>query len=72
MPLTTILGIKAGLKRAWELMGMRMHFQNSTDILTVVTSASDVREFMANRGGLRPRQMAASNEASLDDAESDD
>ena len=66
MPLTTIMGIKAGLKRAWELMGMRMHFQNSTDILTIVTGASDVREFMTSRGDLRPRQMAAKQESEIE------
>jgi len=59
MPLTTIMVIKAGIKRAWELMGMRMHFQNTTDLLTIATGASDVQAFMASRAGLRPRQMAA-------------
>ena len=59
MPLTTIMVIKQGIKRAWELMGMRMHFQNSTDLLTIATSAHDVQAFMMSRAGLRPRQMAA-------------
>ncbi|MHB8661879.1 MAG: enoyl-CoA hydratase-related protein [Acidimicrobiales bacterium] len=59
MPMTTIMVIKAGIKRAWELMGMRMHFQNSTDLLTIATGASDVQAFMMSRAGLRPRQMAA-------------
>jgi enoyl-CoA hydratase len=59
MPLTTIMVIKAGIKRAWELMGLRMHFQNSADLLTIATGASDVQAFMRARAGLRPRQMAA-------------
>lgn len=59
MPLTTILAIKQGMKRAWELMGMRVHLQNSADFTSICSSASDVQEFMASRGGLLPRQMAA-------------
>jgi enoyl-CoA hydratase len=61
MPLTTIMVIKQGIKRAWEMMGMRVHLQNSTDLLTIATGASDVQAFMAKRAGLRPRQMAAKN-----------
>ena len=38
---------------------MRMHLQHSTDVLTIVTGASDVQAFMAQRAGLRPRQFAA-------------
>ena len=59
MPLTTIMVIKAGIKRAWELMGMRVHVQNTTDLLTIASGATDVQAFMASRAGLRPRQMAA-------------
>jgi enoyl-CoA hydratase len=59
MPLTTILAIKAGVKRAWEMMGLRVHLQNSADLLTICTAASDVHEFSVRRDGLRPRQMAA-------------
>jgi enoyl-CoA hydratase len=59
MPLTTILAIKAGMKRAWEMMGMRVHMQNSADFTSICSASSDVQAFMASRGGLRPRQMAA-------------
>ncbi len=59
MPLTTIMTIKAGMKRAWEMMGMRVHVQNTTDLLSICSTASDVQAFMAARGGLRPRQVAA-------------
>lgn len=62
MPLTTIMTIKLGITRAWELMGMRTHWQNSTDLLTIATGAADVQAFMASRAGRRPRQMAARDE----------
>ncbi|HEV3131279.1 MAG TPA: enoyl-CoA hydratase-related protein, partial [Acidimicrobiales bacterium] len=47
MPLTTILTIKAGVKRAWETMGMRVHLQSTADFTTIASAATDVREFMA-------------------------
>jgi enoyl-CoA hydratase len=58
MPLTTILTIKAGVKRAWETMGMRVHLQSTADFTTIASAATDVREFMATRKGLLPRQVA--------------
>ncbi len=58
MPLTTILTIKAGVKRAWETMGMRVHLQSTADFTTIASAATDVREFMAKRGGRLPRQVA--------------
>jgi len=42
MSLTTIMVIKAGIKRAWESMGMRTHLQNTTDLLTIASGATDV------------------------------
>ena len=59
MPLTTILTIKAGVKRAWETMGMRVHLQSTADFTSIASAATDVREFMATRKGLLPRQVAA-------------
>jgi enoyl-CoA hydratase len=59
MPLTTIMATKAGLKRAWEMMGMRVHLQMSTDLVALATGASDVRAKMASLRGRRPRQEAA-------------
>src|ERR1700681_184855 len=58
MPLTTIMATKAGIKRAWELMGLRSHFQQSADLVAMCTQAKDVPEFMAQtqRSGRRPRQ----------------
>jgi enoyl-CoA hydratase len=43
MPLTTIMVTKAGIKRAWELMGLRSHFQQSADLVALCTQATDVR-----------------------------
>jgi enoyl-CoA hydratase len=58
MPLTTILTVKAGVKRAWETMGMRVHLQSTADFTSIASAATDVREFMAQRGGRLPRQVA--------------
>jgi enoyl-CoA hydratase len=58
MPLTTIMTVKQGVKRAWETMGMRVHLQNTADFISIASAASDVQRFMATRQGLRPRQMA--------------
>ncbi|HXW34046.1 MAG TPA: enoyl-CoA hydratase-related protein [Acidimicrobiales bacterium] len=59
MPLTTIMATKAGLKRAWEMMGMRVHLQQSTDLVAFCSSATDVKALMAQMEGRRPRQEAA-------------
>jgi enoyl-CoA hydratase len=61
MPLTTIMATKAGIKRAWELMGLRSHFQQSADLVALCTQAADVKAFMAKTqmAGNRPRQTAA-------------
>jgi enoyl-CoA hydratase len=60
MPLSTIMAIKTGVKRAWEMMGMRVHLQTTTDYITLCSGNTDVREYMARRAGQRPRQFAAS------------
>ncbi len=67
MPLTTVMAVKLGLKRAWEQMGMRLHLQQTTDTLTIATGAADVQAFMAARAGRRPRQFAADRAAELTD-----
>jgi len=59
MPLSTIMAVKAGVRRAWETMGMRVHMQTTTDFITICSGASDVQEYMAQRAGMRPRQFAA-------------
>jgi enoyl-CoA hydratase len=60
-PLSTLMATKQLVKRAWELMGMRVHLQMSTDVMAVTAHTSDaqaVRTAMTERG-LRPRQQAA-------------
>jgi enoyl-CoA hydratase len=59
MPLSTIMAVKTGVKRAWEMMGMRVHLQTSTDYITICSGARDVQQYMAERDGRRPRQFAA-------------
>ena len=64
-PLSTLMATKQLVKRAWELMGMRMHLQMSTDVMAVTAKTRDAHELrmeMAQRG-LRPRQQAARDEA---------
>jgi enoyl-CoA hydratase/carnithine racemase len=68
MPLTTIMTVKLGIKRAWEQMGMRLHLQQTTDTLTIATGASDVQAFMMARAGRRPRQHAADRAAEAAEA----
>jgi enoyl-CoA hydratase/carnithine racemase len=61
-PLSTLMATKALLKRAWELMGLRLHFQMSNDLMAVVGESGDARAFREKAGSLnsanRPRQVA--------------
>jgi enoyl-CoA hydratase len=63
-PLTTLMTTKTLVKRAWELMGFRTHMQMSTDLMHIAASAGDVKAFLAEMQGRRPRQVA---EDRLDD-----
>jgi enoyl-CoA hydratase len=62
-PLSVLMGIKAGVKRAWETMGMRVHLQSQFHIMWQVGAAGDVaawREENSERGyGPYPRTVAA-------------
>jgi enoyl-CoA hydratase len=62
-PLTTLMAAKANIRRAWELMGLRNHLQQSNDLLTVATQATDVRDYIKSmfEAGLRPRDAARAN-----------
>ena len=59
-PLTTLLLTKANLKRAWELMGMRLHWQSSNDLVALATVSADVRALMGRvlQGQIKPAEMA--------------
>ena len=63
-PLSTLMATKQLVSRAWELMGMRLHLQMSTDVMAVTAKTSDAqaaRAAMVERG-LRPRQHAAGDD----------
>jgi hypothetical protein len=40
-------------------MGMRVHLQGTADFTSLASSATDVREFMMEKSGVRPRQVVA-------------
>jgi enoyl-CoA hydratase/carnithine racemase len=60
-PLSTLVGAKALIKRAWEQMGLRVHWQMSNDMLTLLGGMRDVTEFRERvmAGGRLPREAAA-------------
>jgi enoyl-CoA hydratase len=59
-PLTTLMATKANLKRAWELMGMRVHWQSSNDLVALASLSSDVqaliRQVLTDK--IKPAEMA--------------
>jgi enoyl-CoA hydratase/carnithine racemase len=62
-PLSTLMATKQLVSRAWDLMGMRMHWKMSNDVMAVVSQTSDAQaarmEMVAR--GQKPRDAA--NEA---------
>ena len=46
-PLTTLMAAKANIRRAWDLMGLRNHLQQSNDLLTVATRPPTCRSTSA-------------------------
>jgi enoyl-CoA hydratase len=65
-PLTTLMATKANLKRAWELMGMRVHWQTSNDLVVLASMSKDVQELIRQvlQGNLKPAEMARRQAAS--------
>jgi enoyl-CoA hydratase/carnithine racemase len=64
-PLSTLMGTKSLLVRAWEQMGMRQHLQMSADVMAIMEQTSDA---MAARRALieqgrKPRDIAEGNTA---------
>jgi enoyl-CoA hydratase len=58
-PLSTLMGTKSLLVRAWEQMGMRQHLQMSADVMSIMEKTSDaqaVRRGLAERGQ-KPRDL---------------
>ena len=70
-PLTTLMATKANLKRAWELMGMRVHWQSSNDLVALASMSSDVqaliREVLA--GNIKPAEMARRQASAAESAD---
>ena len=60
-PLSTLRATKTLIKRAWELMGLRLHLQMSNDLVSLTGAHSDMRAMNAGMGSVRipPRQWAA-------------
>jgi len=62
-PLSVLMGIKAGVKRAWEQMGMRVHLQSGLQVMQAVGRAGDVaawrEENIQKAYGFAPREVAA-------------
>jgi len=62
-PLSVLMGIKAGVKRAWETMGMRVHLQSGLQVMEAVGRSADVaawrKENQENGYGPAPRRVAA-------------
>lgn len=62
-PLSTLMATKAGVKRAWEMMGMRVHLQMTVQTMELVGRAGDVAAWRKENfeGGFvgGPRQIAA-------------
>jgi enoyl-CoA hydratase len=59
-PLTTLMATKANIKRAWELMGMRVHWQTSNDLVTLASMSKDVQALIGQvlQGNIKPAEMA--------------
>jgi enoyl-CoA hydratase len=59
IPLTTLMAVKNNVKRAYELMGMRVHLQVSHILTNMVGAATDVqaRRRQLIDSGLKPRDF---------------
>src|SRR5438309_9596848 len=62
IPLTTLMATKSNVKRAWELMGMRVHLQVSHILTNLVGAASDVQALRdeIKQSGQLPREFVKS------------
>jgi enoyl-CoA hydratase/carnithine racemase len=59
-PLSTLMGTKSLLVRAWELMGMREHLQMSADVMSIMEKTRDAEDARRRviEGGSTPRDVA--------------
>ena len=60
---------KANLKRAWELMGMRVHWQSSNDLVALASISKDVQELIQRvfKDKVLPSEMAKRQAAASTD-----
>ncbi|MDG2304408.1 MAG: enoyl-CoA hydratase-related protein [Candidatus Binatia bacterium] len=63
-PGSTLVATKVMIRRAWELMGMRMHQQMSNDLVAVVSSHRDFRDKLESlmESQRKPRQATERSE----------
>lgn len=69
-PLTTLMATKANIKRAWEMMGMRVHWQSSNDLVVLASMSKDVQELIGQvlQGQIKPSEMAARQAAAANES----
>jgi enoyl-CoA hydratase len=67
-PMTTLLATKANIKRAWEMMGMRVHWQSSNDLVALASISKDVQELIQQvfKDKILPSEMAKRQAAASD------
>ena len=58
-PLSTLMGTKSLLVRAWDQMGMRQHLQMSADVMSILEKTSDAQELRQRlvERGQKPRDV---------------
>src|SRR5262245_24755556 len=62
-PLSTLMATKQLVSRAWELMGMQMHWKMSTDVMAVTASTKDAQAARAAMAGRGQKPSEAASEA---------
>jgi enoyl-CoA hydratase len=69
-PLSTLMGVKSLVKRAWEGMGMRTHLQTAVEVMELVGTGGDVaawRKENAEKGyGPGPRHIVSQRMAAAE------
>jgi enoyl-CoA hydratase len=70
-PLTTLMATKANIKRAWEMMGMRVHWQTSNDLVTLASMSKDVQALIGQvlQGNIKPAEMARRQAAAAEETD---
>jgi enoyl-CoA hydratase len=70
-PITTLMATKANITRAWELMGMRVHWQTSNDLVTLASMSKDVQALIGQvlQGNIKPAEMARRQAAAAEETQ---